>query len=216
MDYRESLILPVEVTYTHKEQSGGTGQFAEITVRFSPGERGKGINFINSIRYNNIPKEYISSVEKGMREEAESGQFGFPIIDFNIELLDGKYHDLDSSALAFEIAGRGAMREGAQMSGTKMLEPIMKVEVLTPEELLGDVIGDLSSRRGQVQGVHSRGELQVVEAMVPLATMVGYVDDLRSLSRGSATHTMQFSHYDEVPDGGGPPGTEPASAALRA
>jgi elongation factor G len=198
--YRESLAKPVELTYTHKKQSGGSGQFGEVKVKLTPGERGQGINFIDSIKGGNIPREYIPSVEKGMRETAETGSLiGFPIIDFDIELLDGKYHDVDSSALAFEIAGRGAMREAAQKSGIKLLEPIMKVEVVTPEEFMGDVIGDLNSRRGQIQGTDSRGNAQVVEAMVPLANMFGYVNELRSFSQGRAQYTMQFSHYDEVP-----------------
>jgi len=198
--YRESLARPVELSYTHKKQSGGSGQFGEVKVKLSPGERGQGINFIDSIKGGNIPREYIPSVEKGMRETAATGSLiGFPIIDFDIELLDGKYHDVDSSALAFEIAGRGAMREGAQKAGIKLLEPIMKVEVVTPEEFMGDVIGDLNSRRGQIQGTDSRGNAQVVEAMVPLANMFGYVNELRSFSQGRAQYTMQFSHYDEVP-----------------
>jgi len=198
--YRESLAKPVELTYTHKKQSGGSGQFGEVKVRLTPGERGQGINFIDSIKGGNIPREYIPSVEKGMRETAETGSLiGFPIIDFDIELLDGKYHDVDSSALAFEIAGRGAMREAAQKSGIKLLEPIMKVEVVTPEEFMGDVIGDLNSRRGQIQGTDTRGNAQVVEAFVPLANMFGYVNELRSFSQGRAQYTMQFSHYDEVP-----------------
>ncbi len=198
--YRESLAKPVEITYTHKKQSGGSGQFGEVKVKLTPGERGQGINFIDSIKGGNIPREYIPSVEKGMRETAESGSLiGFPIIDFDIELLDGKYHDVDSSALAFEIAGRGAMREAAQKSGIKLLEPIMKVEVVTPEDFMGDVIGDLNSRRGQIQGTDSRGNAQVVEAMVPLANMFGYVNELRSFSQGRAQYTMQFNHYDEVP-----------------
>src|SRR6187402_633873 len=198
--YRESLAKSVELVYTHKKQSGGSGQFGEVKVKLSPGERGQGINFIDSIKGGNIPREYIPSVEKGMRETAATGSLiGFPIIDFDIELLDGKYHDVDSSALAFEIAGRGAMREGAQKSGIKLLEPIMKVEVVTPEEFMGDVIGDLNSRRGQIQGTDSRGNAQVVEAMVPLANMFSYVNELRSFSQGRAQYTMQFSHYDEVP-----------------
>jgi elongation factor G len=198
--YRESLAKPVELTYTHKKQSGGSGQFGEVKIKLTPGERGQGINFIDSIKGGNIPREYIPAVEKGMRETAETGSLiGFPIIDFDIELIDGKYHDVDSSALAFEIAGRGAMREGAQKSGIKLLEPIMKVEVVTPEEFMGDVIGDLNSRRGQIQGTDSRGNAQVVEAMVPLANMFGYVNELRSFSQGRAQYTMQFSHYDEVP-----------------
>jgi elongation factor G len=198
--YREYLGKSVELIYTHKKQSGGSGQFGEVKVKLIPGERGAGINFIDSVKGGNIPREYIPSVEKGMRETAATGALiGFPIVDFDIELLDGKYHDVDSSALAFEIAGRGAMREGAQKAGIKILEPIMKVEVVTPEEYMGDVIGDLNSRRGMIQGTDSRGNAQVVEAMVPLANMFGYVNELRSFSQGRAQYTMQFSHYDEVP-----------------
>jgi elongation factor G len=198
--YRESLAKPVELTYTHKKQSGGSGQFGEVKVALAPGERGSGIQFIDEIKGGNIPREYIPSVEKGMRETAETGSLiGFPIIDFEIRLLDGKYHDVDSSALAFEITGRGAMREAAQKSGIKLLEPIMKVEVVTPEDYLGDVIGDLNSRRGQIQGTDTRGNAQAVEAMVPLANMFGYVNQLRSFTQGRAQYTMQFSHYEEVP-----------------
>jgi elongation factor G len=198
--YREYLKRPVELTYTHKKQSGGSGQFAEVKVKLAPGERGSGFQFIDSVKGGNVPKEYIPSVEKGMRETAETGSLiGFPIIDFSVELVDGKYHDVDSSALAFEICARGAMREGAQKAGITLLEPIMKVEVVTPEDYLGDVIGDLNSRRGQIQGTDSRGNAQVVEAMVPLANMFGYVNELRSFSQGRAQYSMQFSHYDEVP-----------------
>ncbi|MBA3578035.1 MAG: elongation factor G [Sphingomonas sp.] len=198
--YREYLAKPVELTYTHKKQSGGSGQFGEVKVKVIPAERGTGFVFVDSIKGGNVPKEYIPSVEKGMRETAETGSMiGFPIIDFEVHLLDGKYHDVDSSALAFEIAGRGAMREAAQRAGIKLLEPIMKVEVVTPEDYLGDVIGDINSRRGQIQGTDSRGNAQVVEAMVPLANMFGYVNQLRSFSQGRAQYTMQFSHYDEVP-----------------
>jgi len=198
--YRESLAKPVELTYTHKKQSGGSGQFGEVRVQLEPGERGSGIEFIDEIKGGNVPREYIPSVEKGMRETAETGSLiGFPIIDFKIRLIDGKYHDVDSSALAFEITGRGAMREAAQKAGIKLLEPIMKVEVVTPEDYLGDVIGDLNSRRGQILGTDTRGNAQVVEAMVPLANMFGYVNELRSFSQGRAQYTMQFSHYEEVP-----------------
>jgi len=198
--YRESLARPVELTYTHKKQSGGSGQFGEVKVALQPGERGSGIQFIDEIKGGNIPREYIPSVEKGMRETAATGSLiGFPIIDFEIHLIDGKYHDVDSSALAFEITGRGAMREAAQKAGIKLLEPIMKVEVVTPEDYLGDVIGDLNSRRGQIQGTDSRGNAQVVEAIVPLANMFGYVNQLRSFTQGRAQYTMQFSHYEEVP-----------------
>jgi elongation factor G len=198
--YREYLGKPVDLDYTHKKQSGGSGQFGRVKVKVTPGERGSGVQFIDSIKGGNIPKEYIPSVEKGMRETAMTGSLiGFPIIDFTIELVDGAYHDVDSSALAFEIAGRGAMREVAQKAGIKLLEPIMKVEVVTPEDFIGDVIGDLNSRRGQIQGTDSRGNAQVVEAQVPLANMFGYVNQLRSFTQGRAQYSMQFSHYDEVP-----------------
>ncbi|WP_447765622.1 elongation factor G [Sphingopyxis panaciterrae] len=198
--YRESLAKPVDVDYTHKKQSGGSGQFGRVKVSVAPGERGAGITFIDEIKGGNIPREYIPSVEKGMRESAENGHMiGFPIIDFEIKLTDGAYHDVDSSALAFEIAGRAAMREVAAKAGIKLLEPVMKVEVVTPEEFMGDVIGDLNSRRGQIQGTDSRGIAQVVEAIVPLANMFGYVNQLRSFSQGRASYSMQFSHYEEVP-----------------
>ncbi|WAC23898.1 elongation factor G [Blastomonas sp. SL216] len=198
--YREYLAKPVDIDYTHKKQSGGSGQFGRIKFKLTPGERGSGITFTDAVKGGNIPKEYIPSVEKGMRETAASGSLvGFPIIDFDIELYDGAYHDVDSSALAFEIAGRAGMREAAQKAGIKLLEPIMKVEVVTPEDYLGDVIGDLNSRRGQIQGTDTRGNAQAVEAVVPLANMFGYVNQLRSFTQGRAQYTMQFSHYDEVP-----------------
>ncbi|MBS0478083.1 MAG: elongation factor G, partial [Proteobacteria bacterium] len=198
--YREYLKKPVELTYTHKKQSGGSGQFGEVKVELKPGERGSGFQFFDEIKGGNIPREYIPAVEKGFRETAETGSLiGFPIIDFEVHLVDGKYHDVDSSALAFEICARGAMREGAQKAGITLLEPIMKVEVVTPEDYLGDVIGDMNSRRGQIQGTDSRGNAQTVEAMVPLANMFGYVNSLRSFTQGRASYSMQFSHYDEVP-----------------
>jgi elongation factor G len=198
--YRESLAREVEVTYTHKKQSGGSGQFGEAKVVVTPGERGQGVVFEDAIKGGNIPREYIPSIEKGMREQAASGfLIGFPIIDFTIKLIDGKYHDVDSSTVAFEITGRGAMREAASKAGIKLLEPVMKVEVVTPEEYMGDVIGDLNSRRGQIQGTDSRGNAQVVEAIVPLANMFGYVNELRSFTQGRAQYTMLFSHYEEVP-----------------
>ena len=198
--YREYLGKPVDVDYTHKKQSGGSGQFGRVKVKVEPGERGQGFVFQDEIKGGNIPKEYIPAIEKGIREQAESGFLvGFPIIDFTVTLYDGAYHDVDSSAIAFEIAGRGAMREVAQKSGIKLLEPIMKVEVVTPEDYLGDVIGDLNSRRGQIQGTDSRGNAQAVDAFVPLANMFGYVNELRSFTQGRAQYSMQFSHYDEVP-----------------
>ena len=198
--YRESIGRKVDVDYTHKKQSGGSGQFGRIKFTVEPGERGQGVIFKDEVKGGNIPKEYIPSVEKGIREIAASGSLiGFPIIDFTATLYDGAYHDVDSSALAFEITGRGGMREAAQKSGIKLLEPIMKVEVVTPEDYLGDVIGDMNSRRGQIQGTDTRGNAQVVEAQVPLANMFGYVNQLRSFTQGRAQYTMQFSHYEEVP-----------------
>ncbi|HYD14500.1 MAG TPA: elongation factor G [Allosphingosinicella sp.] len=198
--YREYLKKPVELVYTHKKQSGGSGQFGEVKVQVKPGERGSGFVFVDEVKGGNIPREYIPSVEKGMRETAETGSvIGFPIVDLEVHLIDGKYHDVDSSALAFEITGRGAMREAAQKAGITILEPIMKVEIVTPDDYLGDVIGDLNSRRGQIQGTDTRGNAQAVEALVPLANMFGYVNELRSFTQGRAQYTMQFSHYDEVP-----------------
>jgi elongation factor G len=199
--YRESLGKQVDLDYTHKKQSGGSGQFARVKFEVMPGERGQGINFTDEVKGGNIPKEYMPALEKGMRESAETGSLiGFPIIDFDIRVYDGAYHDVDSSALAFEIAGRAAMREAAQKSGIQLLEPVMKVEVTTPEDYLGDVIGDLNSRRGQIQGTDTRGNAQIVDAMVPLANMFGYVNELRSFTQGRAQYTMQFSHYEPVPN----------------
>ena len=198
--YREYLKKPVDIDYTHKKQSGGTGQFGRVKVKLTPGERGAGIIFKDEIKGGNIPKEYIPAIEKGFRETAATGSLvGFPIIDFEIVLYDGAYHDVDSSALAFEITARGAMREAAQKSGITLLEPVMKVEVVTPEDYLGDVIGDMNSRRGQIQGTDTRGNAQAVTAMVPLANMFGYVNSLRSFTQGRASYSMQFSLYDEVP-----------------
>ncbi|MHA6719042.1 elongation factor G [Sphingomonas sp. RS6] len=198
--YREYLAKPVDIDYTHKKQSGGTGQFGRVKVKLTPGERGSGIVFKDEIKGGNIPKEYIPAIEKGFRETAATGSLvGFPIIDFEVLLYDGAYHDVDSSALAFEITARAAMREAAQKAGIKLLEPVMKVEVVTPEDYLGDVIGDMNSRRGQIQGTDTRGNAQAVTAMVPLANMFGYVNALRSFTQGRAQYSMQFSHYDEVP-----------------
>ncbi len=198
--YREYLKKAVDIDYTHKKQSGGSGQFGRVKVTVKPGERGSGYQFFDEIKGGNIPREYIPSVEKGFRETAETGHLiGFPIIDFEVHLTDGAYHDVDSSALAFEITARGAMREAAAKAGITLLEPVMKVEVVTPEEYLGDVIGDMNSRRGQIQGTDTRGNAQAVTAMVPLANMFGYVNQLRSFTQGRASYSMQFSHYDEVP-----------------
>ncbi|WP_417321221.1 elongation factor G [Emcibacter sp.] len=199
--YRESIAREIEVDYTHKKQSGGSGQFGRVKMVVTPGERGSGIEFKDEIKGGNIPREYIPGVEKGIKDIAESGALiGFPIIDFSVRLIDGAYHDVDSSVLAFEIAGRGAMRQAAKDAGIKLLEPMMKVEVVTPEEYMGDVIGDLNSRRGQVAGTETRGPAQVITAMVPLANMFGYVNQLRSFTQGRAQYSMQFDHYAEVPN----------------
>ncbi len=198
--YRETLARAVEVDYTHKKQSGGAGQFGRVKATFTPTKRGSGIEFTDKIKGGKIPKEFIPSVEKGMLEIAKSGILvGFPVIDFQITLTDGAYHDVDSSALAFEIAGRGTMREAGRKAGIKLLEPIMAVEVVTPEEYMGDIIGDLNSRRGQVQGTETRGSASVIKSEVPLANMFGYVNQLRSMSQGRAQFTMQFANYNEVP-----------------
>jgi elongation factor G len=198
--FRETLAKKVDLDYTHKKQSGGSGQFGRVKLILTPGERGSGFTFLDEIKGGNIPREYIPSVEKGIRDVASTGVLiGFPLIDFQVQLIDGAYHDVDSSALAFEIAGRGAMREAAEKSGIKLLEPMMKVEVITPADFMGDVIGDLNSRRGQIQGTDSRGNAEVVNALVPLANMFGYVNTLRSMSQGRAQYTMSFSHYEDVP-----------------
>ena len=199
--YRECFAKEVKIDYTHKKQTGGSGQFARVIMVVTPGERGTGFEFIDEIKGGNIPREYIPGVEHGIKDVAETGALiGFPIIDFQVRLIDGAYHDVDSSVLAFEIAARAAMREAAQKAGITLLEPMMKVEVVTPEEYMGDVIGDLNSRRGQIQGTETRGVAQVVRAHVPLANMFGYVNQLRSFSQGRAQYTMQFSHYEEVPN----------------
>ncbi len=198
--YRESFARSVDVDYTHKKQSGGSGQFGRVKMTVTPGERGSGIVFSDSIKGGNIPKEYIPGIEKGINDIAEAGVLiGFPIIDFEVVVTDGAYHDVDSSVLAFEIAGRGALREAAAQAGIKLLEPIMKVEVVTPDEYMGDCIGDLNKRRGQIQGSETRGPNTVINAMVPLANMFGYVNELRSFSQGRAQFSMQFDHYDGVP-----------------
>jgi elongation factor G len=172
-----------------------------VKMSVAPGELGSGVVFVDEVKGGNIPREYIPSIEKGIREIAATGALiGFPIIDFEVRLTDGAYHDVDSSAMAFEITGRGAMREAAEKAGIKLLEPMMKVEVVTPGDFMGDVIGDLNSRRGQIQGTDNRGNAEVINAVVPLANMFGYVNTLRSMSQGRAQYTMQFSHYEEVPN----------------
>ena len=198
--YRETITKQAEVDYTHKKQSGGAGQFARLKLIFTPLEPGEPYQFDNKIVGGVVPKEYIPGVEKGLLSAMQSGPLaGFPVIDFKVSLIDGAYHDVDSSALAFEIAARAAFREGVKKASPKLLEPIMKVEVVTPEEYMGDIIGDLNSRRGQVTGMDQQANARVVSAMVPLATMFGYVNTLRSMSQGRAQFTMQFDHYEQVP-----------------
>ena len=198
--YRETIGHEAEIDYTHKKQSGGSGQFARIKMVIIPTEPGEGYSFESKVVGGNVPKEYIPGVEKGIKSVMDSGPLaGFPVIDFKVQLLDGAYHDVDSSVLAFEIAARAGMREGLRKAGAKLLEPIMKVEVITPDEYTGNIIGDLTSRRGQVQGQDSRGNAIAIEAFVPLANMFGYINNLRSMSSGRANFSMQFDHYDPVP-----------------
>ena len=198
--YRETLGRRTEITYTHKKQTGGSGQFAEVKILFEPNEMGAGYQFESKVVGGSVPKEYIPGVEKGLASAKENGLLaGFPVIDFKATLLEGKYHDVDSSVLAFEIAARAAFRELRERAAPKLLEPIMKVEVVTPEDYVGDVIGDLNSRRGMIQGTDQRGNAQVINAMVPLANMFGYVSQLRSFSQGRAQFTMQYDHYEAVP-----------------
>jgi elongation factor G len=198
--YRETLSKPVTIDYTHKKQTGGSGQFARVKIEYEPMPPGSGFEFENDIVGGSVPKEFIPAVEKGLKAQKESGLLaGFPVIDFKARLVDGAYHEVDSNALTFDIAARASFRELASKGAVKLLEPIMKVEVVTPEDFLGGVIGDLNSRRGQVQGTDSRGNAQVVTAMVPLANMFGYINTLRSMSQGRAQYSMQFDHYEQVP-----------------
>ena len=198
--YRETIGHKIEHTYTHKKQSGGSGQFAEVKLIIEPTEPGEGYSFESRIVGGAVPKEYIPGVEKGIKSVMDSGPLaGFPVIDFKVALVDGKFHDVDSSVLAFEIASRMCMREGLRKAGAKLLEPIMRVEVVTPEEYTGNIIGDLTSRRGQVQGQQNRGNAIAIDCFVPLANMFGYINNLRSMSSGRANFTMQFDHYEPVP-----------------
>ena len=198
--FRERITQRAEVDYTHKKQTGGTGQFARVKLVVEPNEPGAGFLFESKIVGGNVPKEYIPGVEKGLNSVLGSGVVaGFPVVDVKVQLVDGAYHEVDSSALAFEIAARAAFREALQKGRSVLLEPIMKVEVVTPEEYTGSVIGDLNSRRGQIQGQDMRGNANIVNAMVPLMNMFGYVNNLRSMSQGRATFTMQFDHYAEAP-----------------
>jgi elongation factor G len=200
--YRETLGRKAEINYTHKKQTGGSGQFAEVKIVFEPVEPGVGYSFENKVVGGSVPKEFVPGVEKGLISAKENGLLaGFPVIDFKATLIDGKYHDVDSSVLAFEIAARAAFRELRDKAQPKLLEPIMKVEVTTPEDYVGDVIGDLNSRRGMIQGTDQRGNAQVILAHVPLANMFGYVNTLRSMSQGRAQFHMEYDHYEAVPPG---------------
>ena len=198
--YRETITKPCDIEYTHKKQSGGAGQFAKVKIKFEPTEDHTGFEFLNTVVGGNVPKEYIPGVEKGLRSAMDSGVIaGYPVTGVKCTLYDGAYHEVDSNVMCFEIAARAAFREGMSQASPKLLEPIMKVEVVTPEEYMGDIIGDLNSRRGLVNGMDQRGNARVVDAFVPLAQMFGYVNTLRSLSQGRAQYTMIFDHYAEVP-----------------
>jgi elongation factor G len=198
--YRETISRSENIDYTHKKQSGGSGQFARVKLTIEPNEPGGGFEFKSSVVGGNVPKEYIPGVEKGVQSVMTSGPIaGFPMVDVKVELTDGAYHDVDSSVLAFEIASRAGFREGCRAAGPKLLEPMMKVEVVTPEDYMGDIIGDINSRRGQISGTEPRGVVTVITAMVPLANMFGYVNNLRSMSQGRAQYSMVFDHYSQVP-----------------
>ncbi|HPN07559.1 MAG TPA: elongation factor G, partial [Hyphomonadaceae bacterium] len=198
--YRETLGRSADIDYTHKKQSGGTGQFARVKLTFEPLPPGSGFVFESAIVGGSVPKEYIPGVEKGLKSVLNSGPLaGFPVIDFKVTLTDGAFHDVDSSVLAFEIAARAAFREISEKLGMKLLEPVMKVEVVSPEDYVGTVIGDLNSRRGMILGQEMRGNATVINSMVPLANMFGYVNNLRSSTQGRANYTMQFDHYEAVP-----------------
>jgi elongation factor G len=198
--YRETITRAAEVDYTHRKQTGGAGQFARVKLRFEPGERGSGFVFTNKVVGGSVPREYVPGVQKGLASAMQSGVLaGFPMVDLAATLVDGAYHEVDSSVMAFEIAARAAFREGIAKSGPVLLEPVMSVEAVTPEDYMGDIIGDLNSRRGHITGMQPRANAQVITAMVPLATMFGYVNTLRSLSQGRAQFTMTFDHYEPVP-----------------
>ena len=198
--YRETLTKEVDVDYTHKKQSGGAGQFARVKIKFKPTERMAGFKFTNTVVGGNIPREYIPGVEKGIKQASQNGVIaGYNVIDFEAEVYDGAFHDVDSSVLAFEIASRAAFRDAMKKANPKLLEPVMKVEVVTAEEYMGDIIGDLNSRRGQIEKMEDRGNAKVISSTVPLANMFGYVNNLRSMSQGRASYTMLFSHYEVVP-----------------
>jgi elongation factor G len=198
--YRETIARLSEVDYTHRKQTGGAGQFARIKIALEPGERGTGFVFDSKVVGGAVPREYIPGVQKGLAASMQAGVVaGFPMVDVTVTLKDGAYHEVDSSVMAFEIAARAAFREAAAKAGPHLLEPVMSVEVVTPEDYMGDIIGDLNARRGHITGMEARANAQVITAVVPLATMLGYVNTLRSLSQGRAQFTMTFDHYEPVP-----------------
>jgi elongation factor G len=210
--YRETLGRRSEIDYTHKKQSGGSGQFARVKMLFEPGAPGSGYSFESKVVGGSIPKEFIPGVEKGLAASRETGVLaGFPVIDFKATLVDGNYHDVDSSVLAFEIAARAAFREGLAKAQCKLLEPIMKVEVVTPDDYRNDCIGDLNTRRGKIQGIETRRDAQVIHATVPLANMFGYANTLRELTQRRGAYGMVFDHYASIP---GPDDDEPFPPAV--
>jgi elongation factor G len=198
--YRETITKAIEINYTHKKQTGGAGQFARLEILFEPSEPGEGFVFVNKVVGGAIPKDFIPGVAKGLESARATGVLaGFPVIDLKATLLDGASHDVDSSVMAFEIAARAAFREGIPKAGPRLLEPVMKVEVVTPEDYMGDIIGDLNSRRGHVKSMDQRGNARVIVAVVPLANMFGYINTLRSMSQGRAQYSMHFHRYEKVP-----------------
>jgi len=198
--YRETIGKKVKVEGKFVRQSGGRGQYGHVWLEVEPQEPGKGYEFVDAIKGGVVPREYIPAVDKGIQEAMDTGVMaGFPVVDIKVTLIDGSYHEVDSSEMAFKIAGSMGFKEGCQKAGPVLLEPIMSVEVVVPEEYMGEVIGDLNSRRGRIMGMDSRAGAQVVSAMVPLANMFGYSTDLRSATQGRATYTMTFDHYEPVP-----------------
>jgi elongation factor G len=198
--YRESITKKVEWEYTHKKNTGPMWQYANVKIRFEPGEPSSGFVFENATVGSPVPEEFVPGVERGLASAKETGVIaGFPVIDLKCTLIDGAHHDVDSSVMAFEIAARACLREALPKAGSRLLEPMMKVEVVTPQDYMGDVVGDLNSRRGQMQGMDARGNAQVIAAMVPLASMFGYVSTLRSMTQGRADFSMAFDHYEQVP-----------------
>jgi elongation factor G len=198
--YRETVTRPVKQQGRFVRQSGGKGQYGDVTIEINPGERGSGFVFEDKIVGGSIPREYIPAVEAGIKEALESGAYaGYPIVDVTVRLVDGSYHEVDSSEMAFKIAGSMALKEGVRKGAPVVLEPIMKIEVTTPDNFMGDVIGDISSRRGHLEGMEERAGAQVIRAFVPLATMFGYATDLRSMTQGRASYSMEFDHYEPLP-----------------